>query len=170
MEKELASRASRNSLRLTSYQQTTRFMNRVASLLAEMNPDPFIMLDCPDGFGYRRLSMNTFYVANLFPVDEDEPGLTIPWPPNEVQTVVRIFHLAATEHQPPEEIAAYLIAHDETADPTHWSAETVNSILTDETYTQIGIIEFGAPGEPERRLTPVTSELFAAAQGSVAQG
>lgn len=164
MEKELASRVSRNSLRLKSYKQTTKFMNRVAALLAEMNPDPFIMLDRPDGFGYRRLSMNTFYVANLFPVDEDEPGLTIPWPPNEVQTVVRVFHLAAVEHLSPTEIVTYLVAHDETTHPAQWSEGTVISILTDETYTQIGIIEHGSSGEQECRLTPVSIEQFVEAQ------
>jgi hypothetical protein len=164
MEKELASRVSRNSLRLKSYQHTTKYLNRVAALLAEMNPDPFIMLDHPDGYGYRRLSLNTFYVANLFPVDDDEPGLTIPWPPNEVQTVVRIYHLALVEHLPPVEIVAYLIANDETTDPAHWSEDVVVGILTDETYTQIGILEQGASGETERRLTPVTLEDFTEVQ------
>jgi hypothetical protein len=145
-------------------------MKRVAAFLAEMNPDPFIMLDHPDGFGYRRLSLNTFYVANLFPVDEDEPGLTIPWPPNEVQTVVRIFHLASVEHMPPAEIVSYLVANDETTDPAYWSEETVMSILTDETYTQIGILERDTPVETDRRLTPVTFEDFAEVQNLMKNG
>ena len=122
-------------------ERTALLMDRITTLLDIMDPDPFLRFDHPDGYGYRRIPLNTFYHDNVFPADEDEPGITIPWPAGEAHVVTRIFHLAGVEQLPPRKILRVLAR--EAWDPrvAAWSVAMIEEILSDTTYHHIGLAE-----------------------------
>lgn len=87
----------RGCLRQRSHARVAQLLACVRDGLAALDPATFLMVDAPDGYGYRRLPLSTFYPDLRADEDDDDPGVTIPWPPGEVYTVARVFHLAGIE-------------------------------------------------------------------------
>jgi hypothetical protein len=118
--------------RQRNYICTTHILSCVTEYLSAMNSTPFLKVDFPNGFGYRRVPLNTFYYEPVFLNDEDEPGITIPWPPGEAHVVSCIYHLSRFEHMKNEEILLYLKIPS-------WSIKNIFNILNDSIYQRIGL-------------------------------
>ena len=140
-------------------ERTALLMDRIATLLDIMDPDPLLRYDHPDGYGYRRIPLNTFYHDNVFPVDEDEPGITIPWPAGEAHVVTRIFHLAGIEQLPPRQILRVLTRDAWDSRVAAWGVETIQKILSDTTYRHIGLAEPDPYQESALRWTLIADEI-----------
>jgi len=108
------------------------------------------MVDAPDGYGYRRLPLSTFYTDLRADDAEDDPGITIPWPPGEVYTVARVFHLAGVEGLPLGAVAA----------ACGLSNLQVRTLLANDLYTRIGVLDEDSGTGRVLRLTPVSPALF----------
>jgi len=155
MEEGVAVILCRHRHRQRCYQRTAQLLEQVAGCLASMNPDSFLMFDGPDGYGYRRIPFNTFYQRNLFAADEDEPGITIPWPPGEAHMVAYIFHLAGVECMLAEQIMDELRRYN----MAHWSVTSIQSILSDPVYHQIGLRHPDPFQKQSARWTLIAEEL-----------
>lgn len=144
----------RNYLRQRSRTYIWLLLLRVQDGLAALDPTAFLMVDAPEGYGYRQLSLSTFYPDWRADDPDDDPGVTIPWPPGEVFQVASIFHLAGVEEMPVEAIAT----------TCRLPVATVCAILADPLYTRIGVWNDDPHTGVTRRLTVIAPTLFACCQ------
>jgi len=140
----------RGCLRQRRHARIDRLLARVRAGLDALDPEWFLMVDAPDGYGYRRLPLSTFDPDLHDADDEDDPGVTFPWPPGEVHTVARIFHLAGVEAMP-------LVAIAQACRVTKLQ---VRAILANALYTRIGVLDEDPVSGQVIRLTPVSPALF----------
>lgn len=147
----------RGCLRQRSRARITHLLARVQEGLGALDPAAFLMVDAPSGYGYRRLPLSTFYPDLRAEEDEDDPGVTIPWPPGEVHTVARVFHLTAVEGMP---LAAI-------AQACRVTPPQVCEILANTLYTRIGILEDEGMTGRQVRCTLISPILFQLSQRQV---